>query len=119
MLPNSHQSTYFLFRQQILGIKAAPERKMLKSAVQNLHQTFAAELKTLNLETLEPTLESRVRSLWVEIDKQLRLLSMDATFLQTARQPETIEARSRQIDERLDTLIQYCNILLGETSSHP
>lgn len=57
---------------------------------------------------------SQVQAVSVEIDKQLRLLAIDALFLQTARQSTTLEHRRQQIGDRLTLLQRYCELLLAE-----
>lgn len=116
MLPNSHQSTYNDFRRRLQAIQTELDKRTLKATVGELQKIVQGELKSLNLEEIDPALQSRVRSLEVEIDKQLRLLNIDVTFLQTAKQPETVQNRLNQVRARVETLIHYCNILLGEDS---
>jgi hypothetical protein len=117
MLPISHLDRYSEFRQQCETLLQETDLRTIKSSTGSLQQNFQTKIAPLNLEEIDPTLESRVRSLHVELDKQLRLLNMDATFLQTAKQAETIQQRLGQVRDRLTTMIGYCKILLGETSS--
>jgi hypothetical protein len=119
MLPISHLDCYSKFRQQCETLLQETDPRTIKSSTESLQQNFQTEIAPLNLDELDendPILESRVRSLHVELDKQLRLLKMDATFLQTAKQAETIQQRLGQVRDRLTTMIGYCKILLGETS---
>lgn len=50
----------------------------------------------------------REQSYKTEMSKQLRLLEIDLTFLQGARKPATVQTRLKAIDERLATLVRYC-----------
>jgi hypothetical protein len=50
----------------------------------------------------------RLRSLNVEIDKQLKLLAMDLQFLRAAQQAATVEQRRQQMGKRLELLERYC-----------
>ena len=85
----------------------------LRSALTELQKEFQGEICTLNLDDLSDSEAHRVRSIWVEIDKQLRLLGMDISFVQAARQPETLQKRLAQMQERLKMLMSYCEALLG------
>jgi len=68
----------------------------------------------MQTEELLPELESRVRSYQTEINKQLRLLGADFTFLKAARQANTQQQRRTQICDRLQVLISYCDALLPD-----
>ncbi|MDD1415438.1 heterocyst frequency control protein PatD [Dolichospermum sp. ST_con] len=54
---------------------------------------------------------SREQSYKTEINKQLRLLEVDMMFLQGARQSTTSQSRLKTIEERIDTLIRYCQAI--------
>ena len=55
---------------------------------------------------------SREQSYKTEISKQLRLLEVDMMFLQGAKQLTTSQARLKTIEERLNTLIRYCQAII-------
>ncbi|MBD2662957.1 hypothetical protein B6N60_00476 [Richelia sinica FACHB-800] len=55
---------------------------------------------------------SREQSYRTEISKQLRLLEIDVTFFQGARQSVTAKNRLKIISDRLTTLSQYCRAIL-------
>jgi hypothetical protein len=55
---------------------------------------------------------SREQSYKTEINKQLRLLEVDMMFLQGAKQLTTLQARLKTIEERIDTLIRYCQAII-------
>jgi hypothetical protein len=46
-----------------------------------------------------------------EMNRTLRLLAMDVAFLQAARQPITAQQRQRQIGEKLEQLLGFCDVL--------
>jgi hypothetical protein len=46
--------------------------------------------------------------LQVEIDKQLKMLSVDLSMLQSARKLDTWQKRHRQAGDRLTLLLRYC-----------
>lgn len=52
-----------------------------------------------------------------EISKQLRLLEVDIMFLQGARHSTTLQARLKAIEERIDTLLGYCQAIIQPTKS--
>ena len=58
---------------------------------------------------------SREQSYKTEISKQLRLLEVDMMFLQGAKQLTTSQARLKTIEERIDTLIGYCQAITQPT----
>lgn len=99
----------------------------LKSAIAQLQQHFHSEI--LGLEdpqrlpphdlggALDPGIAQRLRSLQVEIDKQLKLLAMDVLFLQTARQATTLDQRLQQMGDRLERVDRYCAIVLEAPAS--
>jgi hypothetical protein len=118
MLPPPYETIYQNLLTVLHGLVelSAPEEwniALMKSALTEVQQIFQTQLLSLNLNDLDPKLEHQVRSFNVEIDKQLRLLTVDLLFLQSAKQPATIAQRLQQVRDRLQTLIRYCNILLG------
>ncbi|MEL7314302.1 MAG: heterocyst frequency control protein PatD [Cyanobacteria bacterium J06559_3] len=42
-----------------------------------------------------------------EINRALRLLGMDVSFLQTAKNPMTVQKRQAQMQQRLQTLLEF------------
>ena len=60
---------------------------------------------------------SREKSYKTEISKQLRLLEVDMMFLQGAKQLTTLQARLKTIEERIDTLIRYCQAITQPTEA--
>lgn len=82
----------------------------LISTLSQLQQFFQSQILAVEAVT------HREQSLQVEMNKQLRLLAIDVTFLQAAKQGATRQQRQQQIQERLTLLIQYCKALL---ETHP
>jgi hypothetical protein len=60
---------------------------------------------------------SREQSYKTEINKQLRLLEVDMMFLQGAKQLTTSQARLKTIEERVDTLMRYCQAIIQPTET--
>ncbi|MUL35982.1 heterocyst frequency control protein PatD [Gloeocapsopsis dulcis] len=117
MLSNFHYQSYQEFAAilgQLQTNANSPQLDVVKlrEVFQQAQRLFGQQIITLDLSDLAPSAASRVRSYHTELDKQLKLLGMDITFLQAARQPATVIARKEQICTRIQTLINYCNILL-------
>ncbi|BAT51276.1 hypothetical protein NOS3756_01990 [Nostoc sp. NIES-3756] len=85
--------------------------------VLEVRQRLAA-LKQLFGQEIAPIAEDdwRIQSYKTEISKQLRLLEVDVMFLQGARQPATAQTRLNVIGDRLNTLIQYCDAILQQST---
>lgn len=115
MLPNFHSQRYQEFAQaleqmqQTISAANNLDKSKLNRDVLKLQQFFQQQILSLEVE------ESRIRSYQTEVNKQLRLLSMDIQFLQAARQSQTVEERIKQIFDRLQTLIGYCNAIVQFT----
>jgi hypothetical protein len=116
--PNHYQEPFRDFRQKLEEFSQIADdgthELPLKHWVNELQQIFQGRILSLNLDELKPELEQRVRSIQVEINKQLRLLGMDMMFLQAARQPETLQQRQNQILERVYMLKRYCEMVIEE-----
>jgi hypothetical protein len=72
------------------------------SIIQNFFQT---QIINTALEITPPHL-----SLQVEIDKQLKMLSVDLSMLQAARNPATWQKRHQQACDRFVLLQRYCQM---------
>ena len=79
-----------------------------------LQQTFSQYLNQVEgLSTLSPTMIS----CHTEVNRTLRLLTMDVTFLQSARNTETQRTRWLSIEQRLKQLRGFGQVLLTELSN--
>jgi len=117
-----------------------PESELLQSFIENLKvlQTSAAtanvdgrslqqqflETQQLYHQQLLPTLvESPAAASLItyqtEINRALRLLGMDVTFLQSAKNPVTQQKRQAQMQQRLQTLLEFSQGLQAELSGNP
>ncbi|MBF2029928.1 MAG: heterocyst frequency control protein PatD [Oscillatoriales cyanobacterium C42_A2020_001] len=119
MLPSSHLQPYETFKQILKEVKDTlfqdtVDRGVLRGVVAKLQDYFHDQILVLDLTELEPKLEQQVQAFQVEINKQLKLLSMDATFLQAAKQASTVEQRLNQAGDRLTLLLRYCEALLNQ-----
>lgn len=114
MIPEAHRQHYQVLGQALaqLGVVTADPTR-LKAAISPLQQQFQ-QIVALGVEDLDPATAQRVYACQVEIDKQLRLLSMDAMFLQAARQSTTAQQRQQQVRDRIQTLIGYCQAMVEQ-----
>lgn len=122
VLPLPYQQGYEAFRQILeqmrpLAVSVAIESMALGACATELQQLFRSQILSLPKGELSLTLQHQVQAYHVEIDKQLRLLSMDVLFLQAARQAATVEQRLGQVRDRLDTLQRYCEALTEQTEA--
>ncbi|OKH26299.1 heterocyst frequency control protein PatD [Chroogloeocystis siderophila] len=117
MLSNFHYQSYqefaaILDELQANANSAQLDFTQLRRVFEQAQQLFRQQIVTMDTSNLAPSVASRVHSYHTEIDKQLRLLGVDVSFLQAARQPATIAARKARVFTRIQTLINYCQVLL-------
>ncbi|MGG6270582.1 heterocyst frequency control protein PatD [Leptolyngbya sp. AN03gr2] len=106
MLTENQVQSFELFQKMIADFDLA-NRSELHQKIRSLQKFFQDEIQSIESD------EYQLHSVLVEINKQMRLLSMDGMFLQTARQADTIETRIGQIRDRIQLLNQYCSVILG------
>lgn len=116
MLPESYRQQYQTFQQVLEQLanqtsQLEPDKAALRLEVLQVQRLFQKEIQSLDLEILDAALAHRSHALQVEIDKQLRLLNIEVLSWQAARQPATQAQRSKQVGDRLNTLIAYCKEL--------
>ena len=113
MLPLLHQQQYEELQQRLAQADSCiDDSTALKAAIAQVQHWFQQQILTLNLDELPDTEAQRVRSIQVEINKQLRLVSVDVLFLQTSKQPATAKQRQQQVHDRLTMLMRYCEAIL-------
>ncbi len=91
--------------QTAIASQADPAPAIAKDCLRShceIQKFFQAELVNTNLEITPQNL-----SLQVEIDKQLKMLGVDLTMLQTARSPATWQKRHQQACDRFILLNRY------------
>lgn len=121
MLPQFYRDRYQEFftavvRLQQTAADANLDQTLLRQGFEQLQQLFQQEILTLDSDNLDPAIISRMQSFLTELNKQMRLLSIDVTFLQASRQSATTQQRLVAIRSRIETLIGYCNALLQNDS---
>lgn len=118
MLPEAHRQIYQEFLRsleqlQVRATQAKPDPAALIVAFQEIQQFFQQQILALSWENYpDASVEQRVQSYQIEMNKQLKLMGTDVMFLQAARQSTTAQQRQVQISDRLNLLIGYCNVLL-------
>lgn len=98
-------------REEITHSQTDVDTQKLRQNLTNLKKFFMEEI--LSTKTNVVNYSSRIpeQSYLTEISKQMRLLEMDITFFQGARQASTLQNRLNSICDRLNILIKYCNAL--------
>ncbi|NET31129.1 MAG: heterocyst frequency control protein PatD [Cyanothece sp. SIO1E1] len=117
MLPTHHLQAYRDFQQMLQTLKHQLNHTHLEptawqSTFLKAQKFFQVQILGLDLNGLSPDQQSRVKSYQTEMNKQLRLLSMDVTFLQAARQSITAQQRQAHMKDRISLLLGYCEALL-------
>jgi hypothetical protein len=74
---------------------------------------FESDLLSQNLDDLPEPIAGKMRSYLTESHRLLRLLSMDAMFLATARSPTIRQQRLQAYQEHLNLLQQFCQAAIG------
>lgn len=118
MIQETYSHSYETLRRSLEYLKAVrsdPDLRgsTIQPAFQAVQQAFQ-DILNLGLDGLDPAQAANAQSYYTEINKQLRLLSMDVMFLQASRQTATSQQRQQQMSDRLERLLSYCEALLGE-----
>lgn len=79
-----------------------------------LQTQFQEILAIVATDGINPQTEARLRPLQTEAHRRLRLLSMEATKLKTAKQPATIEKTRSQLTQHLTSLMQFAQAIQSE-----
>ncbi|MBW4517180.1 MAG: heterocyst frequency control protein PatD [Timaviella obliquedivisa GSE-PSE-MK23-08B] len=103
-----HRQYYEDIRQQVAQLQAIAVRRQDVAKFQEIFLKVQQRSSEVDEE-----LGVKTQSYQTEIDKQLRLLSIDLMFLKSARQPATREQRWVMMGDRLHLLVVYCDALLS------
>ena len=117
MLPLLHFQSYQEFQHALeqvqMRIAATDLQEVaLPESFQNVQRLFECQIASLSADDVTPDDAARWQSIQTEIHKQMRLLATDIMLLQASRSSATFQRRVLGIGTRLDTLIQYCEVLL-------
>lgn len=85
----------------------------MRATFAKLQLIFQDHIATFSGEQCSEPEASRIQSLQVEMDKQIRLLGLDINFLQAARQSATVQQRRSQMGDRLNLLATYSEALFN------
>lgn len=118
MVPDSHRQNFQDFQQALVSLQQqtmAAELNVgqLREDAQKVQQFFQQQIAPLSPDELEPAMAVRFSSLLTEMHKQMQLLLMDITFMQVSRQSATLQQRTVQMRDRLQTLLGYCEAFLS------
>jgi len=80
----------------------------------HLQAQFQEILEVTTADDMDPQVEARLRPLQTEAHRRLRLLTIEATRLQTAKQPVTLEKSRSQFNAHLDALLQFAQGIANE-----
>ncbi|GAB4547825.1 MAG: hypothetical protein Tsb0014_42580 [Pleurocapsa sp.] len=129
MLPKSHQQEYQDFLTLLEPIQSTcttllskTERHqeyraiqgdilLLQQQFQDLQPWFEGHILTLTETEIEPNFISRWRSLQTEIKRAFRLLTTNMLLLKSSRQTKTVATRVKTVQDNLDKLTDYCQLL--------
>ncbi|MDJ0734470.1 MAG: heterocyst frequency control protein PatD [Nostocaceae cyanobacterium] len=91
---------------------AGVDAPKLRQRAASLQEFYQQQILPLANQDTESQNQGRILSLQTEISKQLRLLELDVTFFAGARVATTAQARLQTIENRITTLLRYCNAIL-------
>ena len=116
-LPASHRQAYEVFLatlQEMQGMAVMPvDRERLKQGFKRVVEVGDRLIIPLTESGLAPEAIARWQAIQTEIKRSLRLLQVDVMMSMSARQAATSQSRIQGISDRLQTLIGYCQALLG------
>ncbi|MEC4896100.1 MAG: heterocyst frequency control protein PatD [Oscillatoria sp. PMC 1051.18] len=118
MLPRSHTEQYEDFLKSIRNLQKIlsqpqPDLVSLKAGFQQSQWVYGQQITTLTSENLDVDVASRWQSVQTEILRAWRLLQTEIVFLQASRSSSTSVARLAAAQERLQKLIDYCELMLS------
>jgi hypothetical protein len=118
MLPDHHDECYRNLMQALKNLAERvnaphPDPVTVRASTLEMQQFFQAQILSLGMNQLDPSMVSLVQSLQTELHKQLRLLGNDVMFLFSARQPETLARRLSEVRDRIDHCLGYCEAIVS------
>ena len=97
--------------------RTAELQQMFPKLLQLLNEATNLEGTILETTNLEPIAHQRLRTYQTEAHRRVRLLSIEAMKLRTAKQPETLEKVRSQLQEHLDQLTKFIQAIADEIAS--
>jgi len=89
-----------------------PEPTTLQAQFKTAQSQFQQEILVPSADLALP---STVQSAQTEVNRLMRLLGTDLTFLRSAKQADTQAKRLEQVSDRLTRLLEFCDGLLSES----
>lgn len=86
----------------------------IKTTYEQGKAIFQAQILTVNLDELECSAISLLRSAQTEIYKNLRLLGTELLFLTSSRQMGTMETRRDRVQKKIRDLMGYCRVIIEQ-----
>lgn len=112
---NSFANLLNQMREELDSSQTNIDKQKLRQAFISLKHFYLEEILSAKTDIVNNYYSQREQSYLTEISKQMRLLEMDITFFQGARQTATLRGRFASIHQRLSTLIKYCDNLIQST----
>ena len=118
MLPKSHCQAYQELLTQLVELQQRfkdinLDPVVIKANWQKIKQVFQEEIIILTSDELDIAIASQWQSIQTEIYRALRLLETDIMFFCASQKATTSESRLASLSDRLDKIIDYCQILLS------
>lgn len=88
--------------------KAHPDGAALQQNFLMIQQCFQTQVLPLSDQVANP---EAVQPILTEMNRTFRLLGMDVAFVQAARKSMTMQQRQRQMAEKLQRLLAFCQAL--------
>jgi hypothetical protein len=116
MLPPK-QTFFWQQLSHLLSSLESEEKDRLRAKLQEAIEIFEGQILPQHQEDeLSPPVAAKMRSYVTESHRLLRLLQMDVMFLQAARNSLTSQQRYDAYQERLNTLIKFCQAAIEVSS---
>jgi hypothetical protein len=87
----------------------------LKTSLRQAIELFETEIIPQDIDSLPDPIAGKMRSYLTESHRLLRLISMDALFIATTRNPTTIDLRRQAYQHKLNLLLQYCQAVIDNS----
>jgi hypothetical protein len=117
MLPSPHQNVYLTWLKALKSLQEAviESGDGRRAAWGEVEHLFQNQVMGLTEAGIDPETISRWRSIQTELHRMFRLLATDWLFLQSSRQQATRQQRLARFSDRLEQIIQFCNMMLEGT----
>ncbi|MDJ0695671.1 heterocyst frequency control protein PatD [Mastigocoleus sp. MO_188.B34] len=102
-------------REELDSSQTNIDKQKLRQAFISLKHFYLEKILSAKTDIVNNSYSQQEQSYLTEISKQMRLLEMDITFFQGARQIGTLKGRLESIHKRLSTLLKYCDNLTQST----